>query len=55
MESDIIGRKKKEYNSLIQVEQSSIASLVNNACDLKGECPDDFKCNICLMLVFQPQ
>ena len=55
MESDIIGRKKKEYNSLLQAEQISIASLVNKACDMTGECPNDFKCNICLMLVFQPQ
>ena len=32
-----------------------LPNLVSSAEDASGECPEDFKCNICHRLVFEPK
>lgn len=39
----------------IQVNPLDISQLIGSAVNSKGECPDDFQCNICTQLVYDPE
>ena len=43
---------KKDF--LQKLPQIDLANLVSSGVDASGETPDDFKCNICLRLVYDP-
>ena len=46
---------KQQYEGKLQVEGKEVGKLVRGAVDGSGESPEAFKCNICLLLVFQPE
>jgi hypothetical protein len=46
---------KQQYEGKLQVETKELGKLVRGAVDASGESPEAFKCNICLLLVFQPE
>ena len=40
---------------MLLVDAKDLVKAVNGAVDGFGETPDGFKCNICYLLVFQPE
>lgn len=46
---------KQLYKGKLQVEVKELGKLVRGAVDGSRESPEAFKCNICLLLVFQPE
>jgi hypothetical protein len=39
----------------LKADQISMRTILGSGVDEKGECPDSFKCNICLTLVYLPE
>jgi hypothetical protein len=52
VESIIETKDREAYKQSLQVDGNSVRDLALMATDKEGECPENFKCNICLMLVF---
>ena len=55
MESLIITKGKQVYVKALKPGPSEINKMLGLACDSKGEVPENFKCNICLLLLKDPQ
>jgi hypothetical protein len=49
-----ISSGKLLYKERLFPEESQLRKLMNSATDKNGECPENFKCNICHQIVFDP-
>jgi hypothetical protein len=52
---NIMLKNKQQYYEMLQVDAKELGKAVRGAVDGFGETPDGFKCNICMLLVFQPE
>ena len=55
MESTPTKENKLSYKSKLIPSDDMLRQLVNSAVDKDGECPENFKCNICHCLLYDPQ
>ncbi len=46
---------KQEFLKKLTVKEEDLKTFTNSAVGLTGECPDDFKCSICISIVFKPE
>jgi hypothetical protein len=54
VESSVETKERENYKQTLQVDSESMRTLATMATEKNGECPENFKCNICLMLVYDP-
>jgi len=54
MESSQEVQQKLSYKGTLRVEAAQIKDFFQTATDPQGETPENFKCNICSQIVWEP-
>ena len=54
VESSSEVKARQLFEKMIIVDKKSLKETVGAGVDASGECPSDFKCNICVQLLFEP-
>jgi hypothetical protein len=54
MESSPIPKEKLDFRASLQLDPEYLQTIFLTATDASGETPENFKCNICSQLVWEP-
>lgn len=55
VEQSLVEQAKEAFSKKVTINPIRLKELVWSATDLEGNVPENFKCNICLQLVFEPE